>query len=148
VPRRDDLRGGVGLGSGEEECARIVDAYAEAGGNFIDTANYYTGGDSERIVGELVQADRDRWVLSTKYTLSKRPDDHNSGGAHRKSLVQSLDASLRQLRTDYIDVYWVHIWDAFTPVEEVVRALDDAVRAARSSTWGSRTRRPGSPRGP
>jgi aryl-alcohol dehydrogenase-like predicted oxidoreductase len=70
-------------------------------------------------------------VLSTNYTLSMRPDDPNGGGAHRKSLVQSLEASLRRLGTDYLDLYWVHIWDAFTPVEEVVRALDDVVRAGK-----------------
>jgi aryl-alcohol dehydrogenase-like predicted oxidoreductase len=118
-----DRRGG--WGASRDEAARIVDRFAEAGGNFIDTANSYAGGESERIVGELVAAERERWVLSTKYTLSMRPDDPNGGGAHRKSLVQSLEASLRRLGTDYLDLYWVHIWDAFTPVEEVVRALDD-----------------------
>ena len=124
-----DRRGG--WGASRDEAARIVDRFAEAGGNFIDTANSYAGGESERIVGELVAAERERWVLSTKYTLSMRPDDPNGGGAHRKSLVQSLEASLRRLGTDYLDLYWVHIWDAFTPVEEVVRALDDVVRAGK-----------------
>jgi aryl-alcohol dehydrogenase-like predicted oxidoreductase len=124
-----DTRGG--WGASKEEAARIVGRFAEAGGNFIDTANSYAGGESERIVGELVAAERERWVLSTKYTLSVRPDDPNGGGAHRKSLVQSLEASLRRLGTDYLDVYWVHIWDVFTPVEEVVRALDDVVRAGK-----------------
>jgi aryl-alcohol dehydrogenase-like predicted oxidoreductase len=124
-----DRRGG--WGTSRDEAAGIVDRFAEAGGNFIDTANSYAGGESERIVGELVAAERERWVLSTKYTLSMRPDDPNGGGAHRKSLVQSLEASLRRLGTDYLDLYWVHIWDAFTPVEEVVRALDDVVRAGK-----------------
>jgi aryl-alcohol dehydrogenase-like predicted oxidoreductase len=124
-----DRRGG--WGASRDEAASIVDRFAEAGGNFIDTANSYAGGESERIVGELVAAERERWVLSTKYTLSMRPDDPNGGGAHRKSLVQSLEASLRRLGTDYLDLYWVHIWDAFTPVEEVVRALDDVVRAGK-----------------
>ena len=124
-----DRRGG--WGASRDEAARIVDRFAEAGGNFIDTANSYAGGESERIVGELVAAERERWVLSTKYTLSMRPDDPNGGGAHRKSLVQSLEASLRRLGTDYLDLYWVHIWDAFTPVEEVVRALDDVVSAGK-----------------
>jgi aryl-alcohol dehydrogenase-like predicted oxidoreductase len=124
-----DRRGG--WGAGKNEAARIVERFAEAGGNFIDTANYYAHGESERIVGELVAAERDRWVLSTKYTLTMRPDDPNGGGAHRKSLVQSLEASLRRLGTDYLDLYWVHIWDAFTPVEEVVRALDDVVSAGK-----------------
>jgi aryl-alcohol dehydrogenase-like predicted oxidoreductase len=124
-----DRRGG--WGTSKDEAARIVERFAEAGGNLVDTANSYAGGASERIVGELVAAERERWVLSTKYTLSLRPDDPNGGGAHRKSLVQSLEASLRRLGTDYLDLYWVHIWDAFTPVEEVVRALDDAVRAGK-----------------
>src|SRR5215216_4281463 len=113
------------------ECARIVDAFAQAGGNFIDTANYYSHGQSERIVGELIAGDRERWVLATKYSLAMRPDDPNSGGTHRKSLRQSLEASLRRLGTDYVDVYWVHIWDDLTPLEEVVQALDDAVRAGK-----------------
>jgi aryl-alcohol dehydrogenase-like predicted oxidoreductase len=124
-----DRRGG--WGATRDEAARIVERFAEAGGNFIDTANSYAGGESERIVGELVAAERQRWVLSTKYTLTMRPDDPNGGGAHRKSLVQSLEASLRRLGTDYLDVYWVHIWDVFTPVEEVTRALDDVVSAGK-----------------
>jgi aryl-alcohol dehydrogenase-like predicted oxidoreductase len=120
-----------GWGTTKDEAARIVERYAQAGGNLVDTANYYARGQSERIVGELLKAERERWVLSTKYTLTMRPDDPNGGGAHRKSLAQSLEASLRRLGTDYIDLYWVHIWDAFTPVEEVVRALDDAVTAGK-----------------
>jgi len=124
-----DRRGG--WGASKDEAARIVARFADAGGNFVDTANAYAGGESERIVGELVAGERERWVLSTKYTLSMRPDDPNGGGAHRKSLVQSLEASLRRLGTDYLDLYWVHIWDVFTPVEEVVRGLDDVVRAGK-----------------
>jgi aryl-alcohol dehydrogenase-like predicted oxidoreductase len=124
-----DRRGNWGVT--RDEAAAIVERFAEAGGNFIDTANSYAGGESERIVGELVAAERERWVLSTKYTLTVRPDDPNGGGAHRKSLVQSLEGSLRRLGTDYLDLYWVHIWDAFTPVEEAVRALDDVVRAGK-----------------
>jgi aryl-alcohol dehydrogenase-like predicted oxidoreductase len=120
-----------GWGAPKDECARILDAFAAAGGNFVDTSNQYTGGESEQIVGELTAADRDRWVLATKYSLSTRATDPNAGGSHRKSLVQALDASLKHLRTDYIDLYWVHLWDWFTPVEEVVRALDDVVRAGK-----------------
>jgi aryl-alcohol dehydrogenase-like predicted oxidoreductase len=120
-----------GWGAPKEECARILDAFAEAGGNFIDTANAYTNGTSERIVGELIAPERERWVLATKYTINERPGDPNSGGSHRKSMVQALDTSLKRLGTDYIDLYWVHVWDAFTPVEEVVRALDDAVSAGK-----------------
>jgi aryl-alcohol dehydrogenase-like predicted oxidoreductase len=118
-------------GASVDESARLVRTFAEAGGNFIDTANYYADGQSERIVGQLIAAERERWVLSTKYTLSMHPHDPNAGGTHRKSLVQALEASLRRLRTEYIDLYWVHIWDEFTPVEEVVRALDDAVSAGK-----------------
>ena len=120
-----------GWGAPKEECARMVDAFAEAGGNFIDSANYYTGGTSERIVGELIASERGHWVLSTKYTLNMHPGDPNGGGAHRKSMVQALDASLERLGTDYVDVYWVHIWDPHTPVEELVRALDDLVTAGK-----------------
>jgi aryl-alcohol dehydrogenase-like predicted oxidoreductase len=118
-------------GASPQEAAAIVGRFAEAGGNFIDTANRYAGGASERIVGDLIRPDRDRWVLSTKYTLSADPDDPNAGGSHRKSLHRAIDASLERLGTDYIDLYWVHIWDAFTPVEEVIRALDDLVRAGK-----------------
>lgn len=120
-----------GWGAGADECGRILDRFAEAGGNFVDTANYYTNGESERILGQLVRAERDRWVLGTKYTLNGDPDDPNAGGAHRKSLTRALDASLERLGTDYVDVYWVHAWDAFTPVDEVVRALDDVVTAGK-----------------
>jgi aryl-alcohol dehydrogenase-like predicted oxidoreductase len=124
-----DQRGG--WGASREEAAAIVARYAQAGGNFIDTANHYAGGESERIVGELIGPDRDRWVVATKYTLSADRDDPNAGGSHRKSLHRAIDASLRRLATDYIDLYWVHIWDAFTPVEEVIRALDDLVRSGK-----------------
>ena len=118
-------------GASPEEAATIVEGFAEAGGNFVDPANSYARGRSEAILGEIVQHDRDRWVLATKYGLSTDPADPNAGGGHRKSLHRALDASLGRLRTDYIDLLWVHIWDAFTPVEEVVRALDDVVRSGR-----------------
>lgn len=120
-----------GWGAPKEECARIVEAFGDAGGNFIDTANYYTGGASERIVGQLIASEREHWVVSTKYTLNTHPGDPNGGGAHRKSMVQALEASLKRLGTEYIDVYWVHIWDPHTPVEELMRALDDLVRAGK-----------------
>jgi aryl-alcohol dehydrogenase-like predicted oxidoreductase len=109
----------------------MFDAYAEAGGNVIDTAVNYTDGASERIVGELLGSERDHFVVSTKFTLSTDPDDPNASGSHRKNLVRSLELSLRRLGTDRIDVYWVHIWDPKTPVEETMRALDDAVRAGK-----------------
>jgi aryl-alcohol dehydrogenase-like predicted oxidoreductase len=120
-----------GWGAPPQECARVLEGFAEAGGNFIDTANAYTNGSSERILGELIGKDRDRWVLATKYCLNARPDDPNAGGAHRKNMATSLEASLRRLRTDYVDVYWLHVWDVFTPAEEVMRGLDDLIRAGK-----------------
>ncbi len=120
-----------GWGASKEECRGMFEVFAEAGGNFIDTANLYTNGTSEKIVGGLLKGQRERWVLATKYTLNMRPDDPNGGGNHRKSLFQSLDASLKRLGTDYIDLLWVHAYDFVTPVEETMRALDDAVRAGK-----------------
>jgi aryl-alcohol dehydrogenase-like predicted oxidoreductase len=114
-----------------EECRELFAAYAEAGGNVIDTANAYTNGASERIVGELLGADRDRFVVATKYTMTNDGTDPNASGNHRKSLQRSLEQSLDRLRTDYIDLLWVHIWDPDTPVEEMMRALDDAVRTGK-----------------
>ena len=116
------------VGAEPEECRRILDAYAEAGGNVVDTAINYRGGASESILGELLEGRRDRFVVSTKYTVSRDGSDPNAAGNHRKNLRLSLDTSLRRLRTDYIDLYWVHLWDAHTPIEETMRALDDVVR--------------------
>ena len=110
------------------ETRRIIDAYADAGGNVLDTASAY--GDGEELLGSVVER-RDRFVLATKYTLSRDARDPNAAGNHRKNLVLSLERSLRRLRTDYIDVYWVHVWDRHTPLEETMRALDDAVRAGK-----------------
>jgi aryl-alcohol dehydrogenase-like predicted oxidoreductase len=123
--------GDWGWGASPDECRAMLTAYAEAGGNVIDTASNYTDGTSERIVGELLGADRDHFVLATKYTLSLDRSDPNASGNHRKSLTRSLDQSLRRLRTDYVDILWVHIWDPHTPIEETMRALDDAVRAGK-----------------
>jgi aryl-alcohol dehydrogenase-like predicted oxidoreductase len=120
-----------GWGASKQESGRIVNAFAESGGNFVDTADAYTNGTSERYVGELLGADRDEFVLATKYTLSRNRQDPNGAGNHRKSLVHALDASLERLGTEYIDLLWVHIWDFLTPVEEVMRALDDQVRAGK-----------------
>lgn len=116
----------------EEETRGVFDAYAEAGGNFIDSANLYTGGESEKIVGRLIGAERERFVLATKYgNAAPGSGNPNAAGMHRKSLTQSLDASLKRLGVEYIDLYFVHYWDFTTPVEEVHRALDDAVRAGK-----------------
>jgi aryl-alcohol dehydrogenase-like predicted oxidoreductase len=120
-----------GWGADEAECGRIVHAFADAGGNFIDTACNYTDGESEEIVGRLVAQDRDRWVVATKYTLTMDRTDPNAGGNHRKSLVRTLEGSLRRLGTDYVDLLWLHMRDATTPIEEAVRALDDQVRAGK-----------------
>lgn len=120
-----------GWGASVQECRKLLDAYAEAGGNVIDTANAYTEGSSERAVGELLGADRDRFVVATKYTVTGDGSDPNASGNHRKNLVLSLEQSLQRLRTDYIDLLWVHLWDRLTPVEEMMRALDDAVRAGK-----------------
>jgi aryl-alcohol dehydrogenase-like predicted oxidoreductase len=125
-----------GVGAPPEECRRILDAYADAGGNVVDTAINYRGGASEEILGELLAGRRDRFVLSTKYTVSRDRDDPNAAGNHRKNLRLSLQTSLRRLRTDYIDIYWVHMWDRHTPVEETLRALDDEVRAGRIAYLG------------
>jgi aryl-alcohol dehydrogenase-like predicted oxidoreductase len=120
-----------GVGAPPQECRRILDAYADAGGNVIDTAINYRGGASEEILGELLDGRRDRFVLGTKYTVTRGRDDPNAAGSHRKNLRLSLETSLRRLRTDYIDIYWVHMWDRHTPAEETMRALDDQVRAGK-----------------
>jgi len=120
-----------GWGANKEESRKIFEAYAEAGGNFLDTANRYTEGTSEKYLGEFIAPERERFVVATKYSLFMRPGDPNSAGNHRKNMVQSLEASLKRLNTDYIDLYWLHAWDFTTPVEEVMRALDDLVRAGK-----------------
>jgi aryl-alcohol dehydrogenase-like predicted oxidoreductase len=120
-----------GFGADEQESHRILGAFAEAGGNFVDTANVYHQGQSEEIVGSFLGAGRDRWVVATKYTLAMRPGDPNAAGNSRKNLRASVEASLRRLRTDYLDVLWVHAWDFTTAVEEVMRGLDDLVTAGK-----------------
>ncbi|MCA9666964.1 MAG: aldo/keto reductase [Myxococcales bacterium] len=120
-----------GWGAGPEACRQILHTYFDAGGNFIDTANHYTNGSAERILGELCKGRRDELVIATKYTLNGRPADPNGGGNHRKSMARALEASLERLGTDYVDIYWVHAWDFLTPVEEVLRGLDDLVRQGK-----------------
>ena len=120
-----------GWGASKEDSRRLFDAFAEAGGNFFDTANRYTEGTSERYLGEFIAADRDHFVVATKFTLFTRRDDPNFSGNHRKNMVQALDASLDRLGTDYVDIYWLHAWDFTTGVDEVMRALDDMVRAGK-----------------
>src|SRR6202047_774509 len=120
-----------GWGSSKDEAQKVYETYREAGGNFIDTANFYTGGTSEKFVGEFVKGHRDSVVLATKYSNAAPGNDPNAAGNHRKSMMQALEASLKRLQTDYIDLYWVHIWDGITPVEEVMRGLDDLVRQGK-----------------
>jgi aryl-alcohol dehydrogenase-like predicted oxidoreductase len=120
-----------GWGASKDESRKIFDAFAESGGNFIDTANNYTDGTSEEYVGDFIASDRERFVVATKYTLSTCRDDPNAGGNHRKNMVQALEASLRRLGTDYVDLLWLHMWDGLTPVEEVLRAFDDLVRSGK-----------------
>jgi aryl-alcohol dehydrogenase-like predicted oxidoreductase len=120
-----------GWGANREESKAIFDAFVAAGGNFIDTADGYTNGTSEKMVGEFVRGERERFVVATKYSFNSRPGDPNAGGNHRKHMIEALHGSLRRLGTDYIDLYWVHAWDEMTPAEEVMRALDDLVRAGK-----------------
>lgn len=119
------------LGGDYDASKAVFDAYTKAGGNFLDTANRYTEGTSEKWLGEFIAADRDHFVVATKYTLHDRPNDPNFAGNHRKNMVRSLEASLRRLKTDCIDLFWVHLWDSTTPEEEVMRGLDDLIRAGK-----------------
>lgn len=123
-----------GWGSGVEESKAIIDRYLGAGGNFIDSANGYTKGHSEAILGDHIgrhSSKRDRVVIATKFFTNMYRGDPNGGGAGRKSLMAACDNSLRRLRTDYIDLYWMHCWDRFTPIEETMRGLDDLVAAGK-----------------
>ncbi|MGL4650730.1 MAG: aldo/keto reductase, partial [Caldilineaceae bacterium] len=120
-----------GWGASKEESRRIFDTFAEAGGNFIDTANRYTEGTSEQIVGDLVAADRDHFIVATKYSLFDKRGDPNFSGNHRKNMVRSLEASLKRLKMEAVDLFWVHAWDGTVPVDEVMRGLDDLVRAGK-----------------
>jgi aryl-alcohol dehydrogenase-like predicted oxidoreductase len=120
-------------GSTEETSRAIFDRYVAAGGNFIDTADLYTRGTSETLLGKFIAEGglRDRIVLTTKYTYGFDPRNPNAGGNGRKNMMRAVEASLRRLRTDYIDLYLLHTWDRITPAEEVVRTFDDLVRAGK-----------------
>src|SRR5713226_263319 len=120
-----------GWGSPKAEAQKVYETYREAGGNFIDTANFYTNGTSETFLGEFMQGHRESVVLATKYSNAAPGNDPNAAGNHRKNMMQAVEASLKRLQTDYIDLYWVHIWDGITPVEEVMRGLDDLVRRGK-----------------
>jgi aryl-alcohol dehydrogenase-like predicted oxidoreductase len=118
-------------GASKEGARKIFDIFVNKGGNFIDTANVYQKGTSEKYIGEFISSEREKFVLATKYTLTTNPDDPNASGNHRKNLIRSVDASLKRLNTPYIDLLWVHIWDPMTPIEEVIRALDDMIRSGK-----------------
>src|SRR6202043_3820624 len=120
-----------GWGAAKDESRKVYDAFREAGGNFIDTANFYTNGTSESFLGEFMKDHRPSMVLATKYTMSAPGTDPNAAGNQRKNMMQSVEASLKRLQTDYIDLYWVHMWDQITPLEEVMRGLDDLVRVGK-----------------
>ena len=123
---------GWGHGASAEDSGTIFNAYAEAGGNFIDTADVYQFGQSEEIVGDLLQGRRENFVLATKYTNGAAPNaDRLVTGNSRKAMVASVEASLRRLKTDRIDIYWVHHPDGLTPSEEIVRGLDGLARAGK-----------------
>jgi aryl-alcohol dehydrogenase-like predicted oxidoreductase len=125
-----------GYGTEEEESKKCFDAFINAGGNFFDTADNYTGGHSESLLGRFIQEERERYVIASKYTLADparplRPGDPNAVGNHRKHMIEAVEASLKRLNTDYLDLYYVHVWDFLTPIEEVMRGLDDLVRAGK-----------------
>ncbi len=126
-----------GWGASRDESRAVFEAFTHAGGNFIDTANLYTNGSSETITGELLGSDRDRFVLATKFSLPDNPvspanaGNPNAAGNHRKNLMRSVEGSLKRLGTDYIDLLWLHAWDFMTPADEVMRGLDDLVRAGK-----------------
>jgi aryl-alcohol dehydrogenase-like predicted oxidoreductase len=121
-----------GWGASKRTVKRILERYAEAGGNFLDTANLYTDGESETLLGDFLKANRHHFVLGSKYSLGPlEGGDLNWSGNHRKSLELSLKGSLERLQTDYLDVLWLHAWDGVSPIEGVMRALDDVVRSGR-----------------
>lgn len=115
-------------GADRDTSQKIFELYAKAGGNFIDTANRYTEGTSEKYIGEFVASDRDHFVVATKYSLRDRPGDLNFSGNHRKNMMRSVQESLKRLNTDFIDLLWVHAWDGWTSAEEILRGLDDLIR--------------------
>lgn len=123
--------GEEGWGASKEESRKIFDFYAEAGGNFLDTANSYANGKGEEFIGEFIKGQREKFVIATKYSLNTQSSEVNLSGNHRKNMIQSVEHSLKRLNTDYIDLLWLHIWDYTTPIEEVMRSFDDLIRAGK-----------------
>jgi aryl-alcohol dehydrogenase-like predicted oxidoreductase len=122
------------FGTTTKDSQDILDCYLNEGGNFIDTANIYTRGQSEKIIGDYFashKARRDRTAIATKFFCSLFPGDPNAGGAGRKAIFAQCDESLRRLQTDYIDLYWLHNWDKYTPIEETMKALEDLVTSGK-----------------
>jgi aryl-alcohol dehydrogenase-like predicted oxidoreductase len=122
-----------GWGSEEDAARAVFSRYLERGGNFVDTADMYTNGKSEELVGQFIKdaKARDQVVLATKFTFNAQPGNPNAGGNGRKNMYRAVEGSLRRLQTDYIDLYWMHAWDLITPVEEVVASLDTLVKAGK-----------------
>lgn len=120
-----------GWGTEKNDSRKIYEAFRDAGGNFFDTANFYTNGTSETLLGEFITGHRESLVLATKYSNAPPGTDPNAAGNHRKSMMQAVEGSLRRLKTDYIDLYWLHIWDSITPVDEVMRSFDDLTRQGK-----------------
>ena len=127
-----------GWGSEEDVARSVFNTYVDAGGNFVDTANVYTEGRSEELTGKFIaeRGLREQIVLATKFTFNPQPGDPNAGGNGRKNIYRSVEDSLRRLKTDYIDLYWLHAWDTVTPVEEVVSTLSDLIRAGKIRYYG------------
>jgi aryl-alcohol dehydrogenase-like predicted oxidoreductase len=124
----------LGWGTDVKESEQIIDRYVELGGNFIDTANFYTKSHSEKIIGDHIgrhKDKRDRLVIATKFSGNNYPGDPNGGGSGRKSVIAACEQSLRRLQTDYIDLYWLHNWDVHTPIEETLATLEDLVRSGK-----------------
>ena len=120
-----------GWGAAEAESRRMLDTYMERGGNFIDTANFYTGGTAERLLGKFLAGRREQAVVATKYSLNVAEGNPNAGGNARRNMVRAVEASLRRLDTDYIDLYYLHVWDGLVPVDEIMRGFDDLVSAGK-----------------
>ena len=121
-----------GWGADKQTSFEIMDAFANAGGNFIDTANVYKLGTSEKIIGEYIgNQDRDYWVIATKYSLKDNETNPNASGNNRKNMMRSVEESLKRLQTEFIDVLYLHIWDDLTPIDEILRGLDDLIRQGK-----------------
>lgn len=125
-----------GWGATEDEARTMFDTYVDRGGNFVDTSVNYTGGSSERFLGRFIKPKREKVVVATKFTMGREPNNPNSGGNHRLNIIRSVETSLRQLETDWIDLLYLHSWDFTTGVDEVTRALDDVVRSGKVTYIG------------